>query len=118
MDGMPSFGLSRCFWHLKDWVRATGTLTPTELAFIGMPKGSSVRSGNGWRSAMHLVTGPELDSVLSPEGRGADASTHADRVRHQRLPEVLAVAHVDELVEHQPRRAGLVPASDGSVTCL
>jgi hypothetical protein len=65
LEGVPSFGFSRCYWHLKERERDGGHLTQDELVFIGMTERSSA-NGHGWRSANGLAS-VDLESILGEE---------------------------------------------------
>jgi hypothetical protein len=41
MDGVPSFGLSRCYWHLKERFLDGQRLSDDELGFIGLSKATA-----------------------------------------------------------------------------
>lgn len=67
--GLPSYGLSGCYWCLKgrvDWSQrppAPDGLNERERAFIGL---SARRSRDGWRSADGWVNDLEPDLDLDP----------------------------------------------------
>jgi hypothetical protein len=64
-DGTIAFGLSACYFHLRERLRRGGSLTEDEYDFIGLLERSST-NGGGRRSANDLeMVG--LDYSLSAE---------------------------------------------------